>query len=252
MLQGMHQSTVAPTLWNSILHTFGFYTKSLSFGGLASRGTVTKNGSPLVSTLADFDYITFDLDLREYTHRQAIFSSHELYDLMTIVIEFHHSSASDQTITEFLDHFKLYASKYLQFISFLSYCWICANSTASTCPDDLSVVWKPYFDLWGGWILPKKTTRFIASEHLHFAWELYLKSFQYLIDCMPLPKVSFFCSHLWQLFLIMIVKSTPETIDQKDVAVIEEKMRQLKCWSAFNPDISDIELMYEVGVHKWG
>ena len=147
MLQGMTESQLAPTLWNSILHTFGFYTKSLSFGGVGPRTPIPKSGSRdsmmsksssqallfKVSTFMDFDYVTLDLDLREYTHRQTIFTSHELYDLLQIMIEFH-QRAYHELQTEFLDHFKVYASKYLQFVSFVSYCWISTNSTASTCP----------------------------------------------------------------------------------------------------------------------
>ncbi|KAI2800207.1 Ectopic P granules protein 5 [Blomia tropicalis] len=234
MLNGMNEAQLAPTLWSSLLHTFGFYTKSLSFTNHINRTPAT---TPAIrqqsSTLLDFDYVTFDLDLRGYTVRQTIFTSHELFELIQIMLEFQQFINQEST-SEFLDYFKTYASKYLQFISFISYCWIGTNSTPSTCPDDLSIVWNPFIKLWNDWIIPKRSTKFISFEHLNFAWSLFVSSIQFMIDSFSQQRVTYFLSNLWQNFLHFIVETKTETLDEKDVEMFQEH----------------IELMYEAVIQN--
>ena len=267
MLNGMNEAQLAPTLWSSLLHTFGFYTKSLSFTNHINRTPAT---TPAIrqqsSTLLDFDYVTFDLDLRGYTVRQTIFTSHELFELIQIMLEFQQFINQEST-SEFLDYFKTYASKYLQFISFISYCWIGTNSTPSTCPglfliilftfilkiyftDDLSIVWNPFIKLWNDWIIPKRSTKFISFEHLNFAWSLFVSSIQFMIDSFSQQRVTYFLSNLWQNFLHFIVETKTETLDEKDVEMFQERLLQLTHWSSFDPTIQDIELMYEAVIQN--
>ena len=192
MLQGMNEQQLAPTLWNSILHTFGFYTKSLSsFSSLTkyTRPKLNENSSYIDDcerelSIIDFDYQTFDDDLRMYVMRQKLFTSHELYNLLKLMLEFKHNlhnpQHQQQQQPEFLDHFKIYNVKFLQFLTFISYCWI--NSNATTLPDDISIIWLPFFENWRSWIFPRHNTKFIQWEHFCFAWQLFIISVQFMLD----------------------------------------------------------------------
>nr|XP_027198097.1 uncharacterized protein LOC113792408 [Dermatophagoides pteronyssinus] len=268
MLTGMNEQKLAPILWNSILHTFGFYTKSLSSFSSSTITTAAagkfvrpkfdennhgvtnnNNNNHCELSIIDFDYQTFDDDLRIYVLRQKLFTSHELYNLLQLMLEFKHNlqqqqqqqqNSNQQQQSEFLDHFKIYNVKFLQFLTFISYCWI--NSNATTLPDDLSIIWLPFFENWRFWLFPRHNTKFIQWEHFCFAWQLFINSVQYMLDSFydDQPQI---LSCLWQPFMTFILET--RSVERTDVEMFESKLLQLKNWSQFYPSIIDMKLMYE-------
>lgn len=196
LLEGMTNHVLAPVLWNSVLHTFGFYTKSLSFIAKYQQpsnlllsindtkkmtnniDSILKNSFRSSSTM-DFDFFTFDEDLRTYLSRQKLFTSHELFDILQIIVEFMNNKQQELNC-EFLYQFRIYNIKYLQFLTFISYSWISSN--LSSTPNDISSIWIPFFDNWKFWIYPKQNTKTIQWEHFCFAWQLFINSVQFMLD----------------------------------------------------------------------
>ncbi|KAH9418195.1 Ectopic P granules protein 5 [Dermatophagoides pteronyssinus] len=247
MLTGMNEQKLAPILWNSILHTRreNLFGQSLMKIIMVSNN----NNNNCELSIIDFDYQTFDDDLRIYVLRQKLFTSHELYNLLQLMLEFKHNlqqqqqqqqNSNQQQQSEFLDHFKIYNVKFLQFLTFISYCWI--NSNATTLPDDLSIIWLPFFENWRFWLFPRHNTKFIQWEHFCFAWQLFINSVQYMLDSFydDQPQI---LSCLWQPFMTFILET--RSVERTDVEMFESKLLQLKNWSQFYPSIIDMKLMYE-------
>lgn len=144
LLDGMRSQVIAPCLWNNVVHTFGFYTKTLSnisvSGSYSNSSSVgsqqpVSNRHPL--SVLDFDYGAFDADLRDFVERQhqgPIFTSHELFDLLGQTSKFF--ACQTNLTTELLDFYKVYSMKYLQFLSFMSFNWIKENSSSSSGKSD--------------------------------------------------------------------------------------------------------------------
>lgn len=232
LLAGCHQRTLAPSLWNNVLQTFGFYTRSLS-----------SNKSVIASSVLDFDLVTFDQDLREYTQKQQVFNSHELFELLKSMDNFFaHMERELGDATELLEHYKLYTLRYLPFLAFLSYCWVHANAQPPAA-DEPENIWAPLVANWRRWLLPKTSTKFIAAEHLDFAWRLFGQCFRFVLDTFDHFR-SDFLSKFWQLFLTFIIEQ-PNRIEQRELASIEEKLLVMCEWRHFTPTLLDIKLMYD-------
>ncbi|KPM05346.1 hypothetical protein QR98_0038080 [Sarcoptes scabiei] len=254
-LQKMATNSIAPTLWNSVLHTFGFYTKSLSSIAMLQYSTdsdvksnenerensIPKNLVETSATVIDFNFKSFDEDLKNYLLRNKIFTSHEVYDLFQVIIEIKYQFASTSlNHCEYLDHFKNYNFKFLQFLSFISYCWINFNSTSI--PDDLKIIWEPFFEAWRIWIFPMKSTKFIQWDHFCFAWQLLINSIQFMLDTFYDHQSQIF-SFFWQQFYSFVLNTT--SIKSTDIEMFESKILLLSDWSNFIPDIIDMKLLFE-------
>lgn len=273
MLEGMTNHVLAPVLWNTVLHTFGFYTKSISVIAKYQQSSnlllsnndnkkmannidaILKNPFQSPSAI-DFDFITFDEDLRTYLSRQKLFTSHELFDILQIIIEFMNNKQQELNC-EFLYQFRIYNIKYLQFLTFISYSWISSN--LSSTPSDISLIWIPMFDNWKFWIYPKQNTKTIQWEHFCFTWQLFINSVQFMLDSFyGLFSFNLFfiynilftdyqsqiLSCLWQSFINFILQS--HSVEQEDVEMFELKLLQLNNWAQFYPTLMDMKLIYEV------
>lgn len=215
MLNGMSSFKFYPILWKDILLSFGLF--------------LPPNQIPADSLIPE---------LKKYAAIQPLFTSSDIYSILTILNEHFSRLLREQPKIEFLSHFQDYFHSFTPVLAALSFIWINANQNDLPNFDN---IWLNCIELWYLWIFPKleKTERTLID--LEYIWQLFIS----IIENYRSKFERMFPRMLSFLFRRLAVEFRHINEDNlKMFKLIQSKVLQLN-WKLFLPDQDELCMMFE-------